>query len=365
MKTIKTKQTGYPVWIEIDRKKLRENLAAIRSVAPNNPIMAMIKCNAYGMGIEVVAKTLISDGVNIFGVCDSRDALVLRKMSKEITIVNFSPRTSAELEKFKGKNITPVIMSAEEDLTSLEKSVYIKVNTGLNRWGLSVEETLEVAKKLKGSGVKIEALCTTLLETDADKAQISKLKKLTRTLKKNDIAPKYISYASSQSLTSAPINDGSILRIGILLYGLYPDKESEIEQKISVSHIFSLKSRICQIRLLQKGDSILYKNKFTAFKKMRIALLPVGYAHGYPVQLAGKADVLVHGIRCRVLGITMSTIIIDITSIKDAAIYDEVVLIGSQDGSSITPAEVSDIANISCYVLINSFSPSIKHKTVS
>lgn len=365
MKKAKANLTGYPVWIEIDRKKLRENLSAIRSIAPNNPFMAMVKCNAYGTGIKVVAKTLISEGVKNFGVYDSRDALVLRKMSKEITIVNFSPRTSAELKKLKGKNITPVIMSADEDLASLEKNAYIKVNTGLNRWGLSVKETLEIAKKLKGSGVIIEALCTTLLETDADKAQIAKLKKLRNELLRRKIPTGYISYASSQSLVSLPIRDSSLLRIGILLYGIYPDKESEIEQKISVSPIFSLKSRICQIRSLQKGDSILYKNKFIAYKKMQIALLPIGYAHGYPVQLASKAEVLVRGIRCRVLGITMSSIIIDVTSVKNIAMYDEVVLIGSQDGSSITPVEVSNLANISCYVLINSFSPSIKHKTRS
>ncbi len=365
MKKIKANQTCYPVWIEIDRRKLRENLSAIRSLAPNNPLMAMIKCNAYGTGIEIIAKTLISEGVRIFGVYDAHDALVLRKMSKKITIVNFSPRTSAEFEELKGKNITPVIMSAEEDLASIEKNVYLKVNTGLNRWGLSEKETIIIAQKLNDSGIRIEALCTTLLETDADKAQIAKLKKLKTALLKRKIPSGYISYASSQSLVSLPIKDSSMLRIGILLYGIYPDKESESEQKISISPIFSLKSKVCQIRQLRKGDSILYKNKFTAFKKMRIALLPIGYAHGYPVQLAGKADVLVQGTRCRVLGITMSSIIIDVTAIKNIAMYDEVVLIGSQDDKSIPPLELSDIANISCYVLINSLSSNIKRISVN
>jgi alanine racemase len=363
MKIKKSKQSNCQVWIEIDRKKLRSNLRAIRSLAPNNPLMAMIKCNAYGIGIEIVAKTLISEGVKIFGIYDDFDALLLRKMSNEIEIVNFSPRSNDSLVDT--KNITPVILSPEEDLTSLKKDVYLKVNTGLNRWGLSEGDALEIAQKLKEANIKIKALCTTLLETDQDKIQISKLKKLQKALLIKKIPSSYISYASSQYLLTSPIKDESIIRIGILMYGIYPDKESEIEQKISLEPIFNLKSRICQIRTLRKGDSILYKNKFTAFKKMRIALVPIGYAHGYPIQLSGKADVLVRGIRCKVLGITMSSMMIDITQVKNAAMYDEAVLIGSQNNNSISPLDIADLANISCYVLINSLNTRIKRIAVS
>lgn len=361
----KTRSNNLLAWLEIDRQKIRQNLRAIRKLTSNTPILAMVKANAYGMGLIEVARVLKSEGVQAFGVASINEALKLRALDKSSTVINFEPMEKDNFRKAMKYDITPVASRPEDffllENTGKEINVFIKVNTGLNRWGLSCKEALFLAKKVNNSKrFKISALVTTLVENPrVDKKQIESLYKLKRDLKSLNIAVSNISFASSQGILALDLENFYLIRPGIALYGIYPDKELEQESKILLQPIFSLKSKISQIRTIKKGEKVLYKNTFTAPQEMMVAVLPIGYVLGYNPRFQGKAQLLAGGKRCPVIGISMSTTIIDISRLNNPKIGQEVVLIGSQGKENVSLSELTKISELSRYFLMASLSENL------
>lgn len=361
-------KNNFSAWLEIDRRKIRSNLNAIRSITKKTPLMAMVKCNAYGLGINEIGPVLIKENISYFGVFNLSEAIKLRQFSRSITIAYFSPFAYVDRQTISDNNVIPVLMTCEDAIKFItetdkypqQKKVFLKVNTGLNRWGMSDEEILNIAPIFRRENIEIIGLCTTLKENKQDNNQVRSLQILKANLQKKNIKIPFLSFASSDFLLTNDTDEKSLIRIGILLYGLYPDKKTQKKEKISVSPIFSLKSRISQIRILFKGETVLYKGCYKATKKITIAIVPIGYSHGYPHNLAGKSYVLVQGIRCAVLGISMSVLIIDISDIPSAIVGDEVVLMGEQKGAVISPVKIADLAGISCYVLLTRLNNDIK-----
>jgi alanine racemase len=359
----------YPAWLEIRKKVIVKNLDEIKRITKNAEAIAMLKGNAYGMGLIEVGRVLIEQGIKMFGVVGISEALTMKKVSKNIAVIDFEPLTKYKLETYIKQEICPVISSIDdykllvnsESIYSKKTKVVVKINTGLNRLGLLPKETYEVLKELsKYSKITILGLVTTLCENEEkDLEQISVIKNIQSKLQEKNIFVSFVSYASSQSLMSLNLNTFNVIRPGISLSGIYPDKETETKKKVLLKPVFKLKSYIAQIKNINIGENILYKNMYWTKRKMCIAMLPIGYYLGYPL-LKSKRDVLVQGKRCPVLGVTMSATIVDISKVKKIAVGEQVTLYGKQGNEEIKLKEIASETELSEYYLLTCLKSSLK-----
>lgn len=370
MKKTKNPKEKLLTWLEIDRKKLKWNIREIKRITNNSPTLAMLKGNAYGMGIEMVAKTLINEGIKYFGVVGLQEAKKIRKLDKTVVIVDFNPINKDTFKYTVDNEITPIICSIEDCQFLIKYAqnirkdlkIFIQVNTGLNRKGSTPEEAEIIAKELsKSDNIKIEAISTSLIEIeDIDQKQIEILKNLRKSLRNENIRIPNISYSSSQGILSSSSKQLDLIRVGISLFGIYPDQEARIKKRILLKPVMTLKSRIMTIRRIKKGDRILYKNTYIAPRSLTIGVLPIGYALGYNLLLKGKGEVLVSGKRCQIIGLSMSDMVIDVSQIKKLEVGEEVVLIGKQQKDEITLEELSKKIGVSEYYLMASLSPFLR-----
>ena len=158
-----------------------------------------------------------------------------------------------------------------------------------------------------------------------------------------------------------------MVRIGIMQYGLWPSPEAFVNYlNVSKKHIdplrrvISWKSKVMSIRKVTQGQFIGYGNSYMASENMKIAVVPIGYAHGYSRTLSNQGRVLISGYRCQVIGtINMNMMLVDVSEILNIHIGDEVVLIGRQDNLDLSVASFSDFSNLLNYELLTRLSQEI------
>ncbi len=363
-----------PAVLEIDSNKLSSNLKKIKSMIQKSEILAMLKGNAYGIGLENVASILIREGIKFFGVVGIVEATSLRTLSKKITILNFEPIMEEKIESLLKKKICPIIYKPE-DISILAKSdlfykqgtsVYLKVNTGLNRWGLSIKEAVSVAEELsKFTKVTICGLITTLIEDKVeDVKQINTIEKLQNELKKRGITIPQISYASSQYILSTSDKKSNLTRLGISLCGVYPDNETQKNEIVKLDQVFNLKTHISQTRIIKANESVLYKKRLVVNRSMKIGILPIGYYLGLSPLLKNQGSVLINNQFCPILGISMSSTVVDITRVKKIISNQEVILLGQQGGKRISIYDWERWTGISRYVLMSGLSYLLPRKYI-
>lgn len=363
-----------PAVLEVDLKKLTANLKKLKSINPKSEILAMLKGNAYGMGLKEISQALIKAGVKYFGIVGAQEGIILRSLSSEINILDFEPIEIEKITQTFDKQICPVIYKLEDldilvkssQLYKRKTSIFLKINTGLNRWGLSFEEAILVAEELsKFTKVRICGLITTLIEDEKeDKRQIKILKNLQMELKKKGIDVTLISYVSSQYQLSTSNKESNLIRLGISLFGVYPDNETKKKALVKLDQVFSLKSQISQVRIIRENEGVLYKKRLVVNKKTKIGILPIGYYFGLPPLLKTQGRVLVDNKFCPILGISMSSTIIDISKVKKLIPNQEVVLLGRQGKQEITIYEWENWTGISRYALMCGFSSLLQRKYI-
>lgn len=360
--------------IEINVNKIQNNIASIRRYTRNAPILAMVKSNAYGMGLKRIASILAKQGVTQFGVWGMREARLLRSINANWTIVNFTPLTQGDIQQASCDNITLVI-TRPEDVEILKKeynglskplNVFLKIDIDLKRWGLELSQILPIASKIASlKNVRIAALATTLSETSTkDKMAIQLLWRLQRKLAQCGIRIPYVSFASSHGILTLPPTNLGLTRPGIILFGIYPDLETAREKKIVIEPVWRLVSYIAQLRSLPPGTTLGYKLARRNESPITIAILPIGYANGYNSLCQGRSQVLVDGKRCPVLSVNMTSTIVDITQVDNPKLEQEVVLIGNQKNDAILLSDIAQITGLSPYVLMATLPNNIARKYI-
>ena len=337
-------------WVEIDHSALRHNLKAVRKLAGSAGIMAVVKANGYGHGLNEVAATL-SEGVAIFAVASLGEARQLRETEKEKAILLLSAALPSEYGEIARHGFIPTISSIQEALLFSKSAlkggipspaIHFKVDTGMGRLGALPSEAAGILRTITRLPLTLHSISTHLPSADSDTsftvAQLKRFKILVGELRQlaPDV-PVHVLNSAGIILMSAHAYD--LVRIGLLLYGVSPVPKM---QKL-VRPVLSWKAAVTYLRTIPKGQGISYGSTYTAARDTTIAILPVGYADGYPRQLSGKgASVLIHGKHCPVLGrVTMDQIMVDISRAGVVRIGDEAVLVGRQKGKEITAAEVA------------------------
>lgn len=362
-----TDKVGYNrIYAGIDIDNLRYNVKTMKSlVKPDMKVLLVIKADAYGHGsVEVAKRTL--DLADYFGVATIDEAVELRKagIEKPILIIGYTDRDN--YDKLIAYNITQAVYDVEECkiLSELAISkgkkakVHIKVDTGMSRIGfLTDDEGVNEAAKLSGlEGLEIEGIFTHYAKADefdktAALGQKEKFKWFINELEKRGMSFAIKHIDNSAGTMELKDNEFDMIRLGIVIYGLYPS--DEVDKSVIIKPVMSLVAHIAHIKTIPAGVGVSYGWTYVTDKKTRIATVTVGYADGYPRAQSGKGRVIINGKYAPILGrVCMDQIMVDVTDIPDAKLRDEVILIGEEGGSKITVEEVAEPAASFNYELV-------------
>jgi alanine racemase len=319
-----------PIQARIDLAALKNNLRVVRRLASSR-IMAVIKANAYGHGLLRAAEAL--DEAEGFALLDVRDAISLREAGFRQTILLLEGFfTADELPLLAEYELSTVIHSPQQ-LAMLDAyprrgtlSVWLKINTGMNRLGFTPEQVPAVMDRLKSHPATGEVTLMTHFshadEPEGVAEQLERFKGLTAAYR----APR--SLANSAALLRYPATHAEWVRPGIMLYGASPFADTSAQQ-LGLQPVMTLSSQLISVRELKAGDRVGYAGLFTADKTMRIGTVACGYADGYPRHAPTGTPILVNGQRTRTLGrVSMDMLSVDLSGISNADIGSPVTLWG-------------------------------------
>ncbi len=351
-------------WIEIDTKAIDHNVALVRKLLPKDTkIMAVVKSNAYGHGfLDFAAHVSKMPGqpISWFG-CDSiTEALALRKegITLPILVMGYSlPKRFADAV---ASDISITISSFDALKNLLEFSdsqklkIHIKIDTGLHRQGFLPEEIPDLLEMLqKNTGrLMIQGLYTHFADAkrqdgiDFTHEQKNTFEKVHAQF--TEAGFKVLTHVSASPgvMRFGPegVEGEDLVRLGAVLYGLYPsdDMRVEYQKKFVLQPSLTWKTIISELKKIPKGSAVGYNRSEIVSRDTVIGVCPIGYWHGYPGSLSSKGIVMVNGTPAKILGrVSMDMITIDCTDCKDALVGDEVVLI---DGDIDSPASVWEVA---------------------
>lgn len=325
-------------WVNINLKQIEENYKTYKSlIKQNQKIIAVVKANAYGHGDVEVATTLQKIGVCDFAVSNVDEGIKLREngITGNLLILGYTPIN--RLFEVKKYNLSQTIISSDYLVavlkTGLNISVQFKIETGMNRLGLPPNKATEVAIKNSTKLLNVQGIFTHLSTADEPLKrqqalnQINKFKRFATRLKTLKFS--YVHYLNSAG--GLLLNDGvsTHVRVGIILYGLKPNDNFILPN--GIKPCLEWKTVITMIKTLKKGETVSYGATPTTSPKTVVATLSTGYADGFSRLLSNGGTVLVNGTPCKVLGkVCMDQFMIDITSVKGARPYGEVVIIGNK-----------------------------------
>lgn len=333
-------------YIEIDLNNLEHNVKVLKKAMPRKcELMAVVKAEAYGHGAYEIATYLQRTGVKAFAAATIDEGIKLRRygIRGEILILGYTaPERAGELHKY---DLTQTLIDYEYALI-LNKQRYvvkthIKVDTGMHRLGFDKEDvesimTVFAMKYLKVSGIYTHLCAADRLEKEDicfTNMQIEHFYKVIAQIKKKGIMIPKIHIQSSYGLLNYPELKCDYVRAGISLYGVLSAPDDRTKLQPDLRPVLSLKSKVILIRKINKGDSVGYSRSFITDRDSLIAILPVGYADGYPRNLScGKSYVLINGHKAPVVGkICMDQLTVDVTDIPDVKTGMTATLIG-RDG---------------------------------
>lgn len=317
----------------IDGDALRHNLAAVRRIAPDSRVVAVIKANAYGHGMIAVARALIA--ADAFGVARFDEAVALRAAGISIPILLLEGVFTADELQVAGREQFQLVVHSFEQLTLLEQSaathrfaVWLKLNTGMNRLGFRPDEFETALQRLKRCAcvgtVKVMTHLAGAEEPggETSRVQLDEFRALTDTLGLEH------SIANSAGLIAWPEARTQWVRPGLMLYGISPIPGVDAAA-IGLHPVMTLSTQLIALREVPRGESVGYNGIWQANRDSRIGIAAIGYGDGYPRHMRTGAPVLVNGSEASVVGrVSMDMMAVDVTDLPEARVGAAVVLWG-------------------------------------
>jgi alanine racemase len=352
------RMAGYRCWAEIDLSALRGNLAWIRHrVGKDVKIITVVKADAYGHGLKQIAALLMQSGTDIFGVANLNEAEAIRSIGKGWPVLMLGACLPEEVDAAVRDDVMPTISSLEEarafDKAAAKRrkhiSIHVKVDTGMGRLGIAVPSAVGLIEQLaRFKNLSVNGLYTHYSSAEDDRdfsaAQREQFEQVMADLDSRKISVALIHANNSAALLHEPRSIYNAIRPGLLVFGVVPPgiRRANSALRRHIHPALSFKCRVSFVKEISKGDPLSYGRMFVAPKRLRVATLTAGYGDGYPRAASNRAEVLVGGKRCRVLGrVTMDQTLADVSALADMKVGDEAVLIGKQGGEEITASELA------------------------
>jgi len=349
-------------WIEVSGAALRANAALAGRLAGNGRgcVMAVVKADAYGHGLQQTTRALAGD-IGAFAVACVEEAVVVEDCARHTNggrvppIYILSPALPAQVPQIVRQGFIPAVSTVEEVQRlaaaggERPAAVHVVVDTGMGRMGALPEETPAVLRAVKSSGrLTLDSVASHFPSSDEDEAYTTAQEARFRALVaewQREFGPFRTHIANSAGILHYPRPPGEMVRAGLMLYGVSP-----LEQyQALLQPALTWKTRVTLVRRLPAGHGISYGRTFITPREMRVASLAAGYGDGYPRQVSNRgAAVLIGGRRCPVLGrVTMDQILADVSELPAVPPPgEEAVLLGRQGGAAITASELAARAGL-------------------
>ena len=356
-----------PSWLEIDLNAFNYNFRKIKSiVASDVDVMAVVKANAYGHGLERIGLQAEKCGADLLGVAFIEEGEKLLEASVRIPIAVLYPDINERAERLVKAGLIATVSSVDylQTLNNAAVSmgkiagVFIVIETGMGRYGAAETEIQALANfASQMTGIKIIGIATNLADSNNGDDTFTRMQfeKFTKSIESAGMinTGNYHSIENSSGLLFHHNQKFNLVRIGLMLYGVSPKENKDFD----IKPVMSLKSRIVQLKNWPAGNPIGYRGSFIPERDIVAATIGLGYADGYPWSLSNKSYVLVDGHRAPVIGkICMDAMMIDITGIPGVKPGDEVVLVGKCGDETITVDELAGLAGSFSYELLSGLS---------
>ncbi len=336
-------------WVEINLNNLEHNVKEIqKNIHEKTKIMAVVKANAYGHGLVIISKKLNEIGIKDFAVATLEEGITLRKNGIVGNILILGYTNIKNIKYVLEYDLIQTVVSLEYAKELLELNlpsklkVHLKINTGMNRIGISYKE-IEFLKSIYNSKkLNILGIYTHCSASDSAKKsdikftrlQISRFNYVLDSLKASGIEVIGTHLQASYGIVNYKELEYDYVRPGMILYGTYTGKDLYVKNRLSLKPVLALKARVASVNEIEPGEAVGYSRLFRATKKEKIAAVSIGYVDGYPRNLSpGTAKVMVNGLYGVVVGrICMDQLNIKVTNIENIKEGDIVTLIGDKPG---------------------------------
>jgi alanine racemase len=331
-------------WVEIDLAAVRHNVEQLRrQLAPACELIAVVKSNAYGHGLPAIARTALAAGAARLAVGSVAEGLALRAANVGAPILIAGPTMPEQAATAVAHDLTVSVASlplADAVAAAARRpvDVEVEIDTGMRRHGVPVAEAaaflreLAARSKLQLGGVYTHFAALTPAQLPALRAQLRSFRRALANLRLHGDRPRlHACNTLAALLLPAAHFDG--VRIGGGLYGFDPLRG---RGPVALRPALTLKCRLASVRSARSGDAVGYGGAHVCRGASRLGLLPLGYADGLSRALWSGAEVLVRGRRARIVGlVSMNLTVVDVSAVPDAAVGDEVVLLGRQGDDCI------------------------------
>ena len=372
--------------LELDPKAYKTNIDFLRKHFHKGVLFSsVVKGNAYGHSIEKFVEIALSENVKHFSVFDSNEArrikvvvgdkatiMIMGWLSSEEDL-SWIIQNDIEFFVFEKHRLTAALTAAKK--IGKKAIVHIEVETGMNRTGFNSSELKWVQEFLirNSNFIDFKGLCTHFAGAESIanyfriKKQIAKYEEIYQQFCAKYLKPQQRHSACSAAAMMYPETQMDMVRIGIMQYGFWPSPEvlvnfynTKRKNENPLKRVISWKSSVMSVKKVKRGEFVGYGTSFMADENMKIACVPVGYAHGYGRSLSNVGRVLINGERCVVIGsINMNMMVIDVTLLENIKRGDEVVLIGDQADKQLSVSSFSDYSNLLNYELLTRLSADI------
>ncbi len=368
-----------PLWAEIDLSAIGHNVTELRRLTgPRVRMLAPVKANAYGHGLERVAAKAIDSGVEMLGVARYNEGIALRQAGIDAPILIFgytSPKAAQLLCQYE---LTPTIFSgnAAEAFSAAAKQsgkvlkAHLKIDTGMGRIGVVASsfksvsagngnsQIAEIERLAALSGLRMEGIYTHFACADsADKSsarrQFERFTDILTQLSRRGVEFPIRHAANSAALIDMPETHLDMVRPGIALYGLRPSDAVDLS-RVDLKPAMSIKARIGQVKPVPAGFKVSYGSTWRASQPTVIATVPIGYADGFSRALSSRGHMLVAGRRAPIVGrVCMDLTMLDVGHIPNVSPEAEVVIMGKQGRESISADEIAALLNTINYEIVS------------
>jgi alanine racemase len=354
--------------VEIDLDALRTNLERVRArLGPGAPLIAMVKADAYGLGVEHVVPTLRAAGVDCFGVAGADEARALRALGVDERIVVFGPFAP-------GMEHAVVEVGAEatvSDLASIARfaaaasgapvPIHLEIDTGIGRGGLRAEvvedRAADVVAALSAAGVRWAGVFTHLHSADEPgrpgvAEQVEAFERLVDRLQPPGTVERHVANSAAAFWDGLPPGVGA--RPGIYLYG------GAVPGAPDPAPVVALRATIVRVVDVPAGSTVGYGGTHSARAPERWATAAIGYGDGLPRALSNRGRALIHGRSSAIVGrVSMDLTVLDVTGRDDVRPGDHATFLGVDGSSSIPPEEVAAHADTIAYEVLTGLAPRV------
>ncbi|MBN1864075.1 MAG: alanine racemase [Victivallales bacterium] len=365
------------VWLEVDLGHLEHNFGVIRDRISPAGVLSVLKANAYGLGVDRIARTLAEAGVCGFGVAELDEALRLKSLGRPVQILggilpDEIPEAVANDLRIPICDIRSASL-VSETAGKLGKTAicHFLVDTGMGRLGIRIEEAERTIMEAVGiQNIRHEGIYSHLPSAyipscEYTKTQIDRFKALLSSLAEKGISFDLIHIANSDAVNnypetfSAPFN---MVRTGINLHGSF---DPQGQRTMKLKSIVTLKTRLVSVRRLPAGAALGYGCTYKLPAPALVGTISAGYADGLPLALSNRGYVLINGMPCHVLGrVSMDYTTVSLDQVPQAQCGEEVVCLGGQGPLEITVDQWAQLKGTHAYDIICSFGSRVKRRYI-